>query len=485
MASSRKRAPKADPHEQALLDAVADAVAQALRPDAPRALPMEGRRVRDRGSGPLVIAVSGGRDSVALLDLACRLRAAKARHFRRLLAVHVNHGLQPAAADFERHCVALADTLDVELEVRRVTVHSRGRGLEAAARAERYAALAEAARRHRAVAVLTAHHLDDRVETFLIQWLRGAGPAGLAAFAPVRAFDGDLRLVRPLADVARGEIEAYVARRKLAYVDDPSNRSEALLRNALRARVLPALEAVRPGYARGAARAIDLVAEATETLSELGEHDLAWCVEGATAGALRLDRLVQLSAPRRALVVRHWLAAAGVEAPSRARLYQVLDQSLLARSDARLLVRLGAHEVRRHRGLLVLRTAPAEAPIETALHWRGEDELAVPAWGGVLQFIVGEHEGFDPQWLRAGPLFLRGRRGGERFKPQAGRPSRTLKRVFQDAGVPEYERSALPLVWRGEQLIYVAGIGPEVRLIEADGPRVRLHWRADRRLLAE
>jgi tRNA(Ile)-lysidine synthase len=485
MASSRKRAPRADPLEQTLLDAVADAVAQALRPAAPRALPMEDRRVRSRSAGPLIIAVSGGRDSVALLDLACRLRASKALHFRRLLAVHVNHGLQPAAADFERHCVALARVLDVELEARHVAVQPRGRGVEAAARAERYAALAETARRHRAHAVLTAHHLDDRIETFLIQWLRGAGPDGLAAFPPVRAFDGDLRLVRPLADVARAQIDAYVARRELAYVDDPSNRSEAMLRNALRARVLPALEAVRPGYARSAARAVDLVAEAAETLKELGEHDLEWCVEGAAAGALRLDRLVQLSAPRRALVVRHWLAAAGIEAPSRARLYQVLDQSLLARSDARLLIRLGEHEVRRHRGLMVLRPAVAEAPVETVVTWRGEEELAVPSWGGVLQFIVGEHEGFDPQWLRDAPLMLRARRGGERFKPHAGRPSRTLKRAFQDAGVPEYERGALPLVWRGEELVYVAGIGPDVRLIEADGARVRLHWRADRQLLAE
>lgn len=481
MASSRKPAPTADPVERDLLTAVREAL-QALPAAAP-ALPLQEASRSRRSAGPALIALSGGRDSVTLLDLACRLRAQRHPALRRLLAVHVNHGLQPAAQDFERHCAALCAAQQVELEVRRVSVQPRGRGLEAAARAARYEALAQVARERRSPLVLTAHHLDDRIETFLIQWLRGAGPDGLAAFAPVRGFDGEACLVRPLAGVSRAQIDAYAQLRGLSWIDDPSNDDLSLLRNALRQQVLPALESVRPGYARSAARAIDLVAEAAATLADVGDSDLAYCTEGAAAGTLRLDRLARLAAPRQALALRRWLAGHGLEAPSRARLQQALDQSLRARSDARLLVRLGRHELRRHRGLLVLRQAQAAQRLDATLQWRGEASVHVAAWNGTLHFDATEGEGFAPDWLAAEPLQLRSRRGGERIRPYLKRPTRTLKRAFQEAGIPEYERPELPLVWRGDQLLFVAGVGHDARLTDADGPRVRLRWERDPQLL--
>jgi tRNA(Ile)-lysidine synthase len=182
--------------------------------------------------------------------------------------------------------------------------------------------------------------------------------------------------------------------------------------------------------------------------------------------------------------VRAWLDAQGVEMPSRARLAQVLAQALGGRADTRMKVRLGAYEVRRHRGLLLLRESQLERHGEATIRWRGEAEIAVPAWGGVLRFEPTDGEGFDADWLRAEPLRLRGRGGGERFKPHPLRPSKTLKRLFQDAGIAEFERVALPLVWRDDRLIFVAGLGADARLIEAGGARVRLDWRPDRELLA-
>jgi tRNA(Ile)-lysidine synthase len=101
----------------------------------------------------------------------------------------------------------------------------------------------------------------------------------------------------------------------------------------------------------------------------------------------------------------------------------------------------------------------------------------------VLRFIPTDAAGFDRAWLRAHPLELRARAGGERFKPHPTRPSKTLKRLFQDAGIAEFERLALPLVWREDELIFVAGLGPDVRLIDSDGARVRLEWIADATLL--
>jgi tRNA(Ile)-lysidine synthase len=480
MASSRKPRSKSDPREP-LLDALREAVAAAIAPAAPRTPLIE--RPRRSRSAPLLIALSGGRDSVALLDAAQRLRAACALHFRQVRAVHVNHGLQPAAVQFEARCVALCERMAVPLDVRRTTVERRGRGTEAAAREARYAALAQAAHDCGARLVLTAHHLDDRVETFLIQWLRGAGPEGLAAFPPLRSFERDLLLLRPWSEVARAEIDSYVARRGLQYVEDPTNAAPALLRNALRAEAIPVLERLRPGFARTAVRSVDLVAETAAALIDVAEHDLAYCTDGAAAGTLRLDRLALLAPPRRALALRRWLAAQGLDAPPRARLQQVLQQALHARADAKLLVRLGDRELRRYRGVLMLREAAVADRDETLVQWNGEDEIAVPAWRGVLRFVATDGPGFAADWLSARSLALRARAGGERFKPHPTRPSRSLKREFQEAGIPEFARAALPLVWRGDELIFVAGLGADARLIEADGPRVRLEWTPDAGLL--
>jgi tRNA(Ile)-lysidine synthase len=318
-----------------------------------------------------------------------------------------------------------------------------------------------------------------------MQWMRGAGIDGLTGFVAARAFAGRAGLLRPWLAMPRADIEHYVAQRGLAYVDDPSNSEPRLLRGALRAKVLPALRSVRPGFLRGAARSIELLAEAAEAVHELAEADLASCTEDAPSAMLWLDRLAMLPPGRRAVTVRAWLAAQGVQVPSRARLAQVLAQALGSRADARMKVRIGAHEVRRHRGLLLLRTAQTERHGEATLRWRGEREIAVPAWGGALRFEPTQGEGFDAEWLRAEPLQLRGRGGGERFKPHALRPSKTLKRLFQEAGIAEFERAALPLVWRDERLIFVAGLGADVRLVEDGGERIRLQWHPDAELLPE
>jgi tRNA(Ile)-lysidine synthase len=495
MASSRKRRPTpGDPPagELRLLEALRQAVEAAAQPAATAepdaALAPQGGRVRLQPALPLLIAFSGGADSTALLHACCALRAAKVRCFKDLRAVHVHHGLQPLADAWAEHCVALGERLDVPVQVERVQLQRLGRGVEAAARLARYDALAQVALAQRKGLVLTAHHQDDRIETFLLQWMRGAGVDGLAAFPPVRAFaDGTVRLVRPLITVARADLAAYVARHALPFIEDPSNADTRLARNAIRHRVVPVLAEMRPGFERSAARSVELVADAAQVLREVATVDLANCGAGATGAsraALRLDRLQQLSPVRQALVLRQWLAQLGIEAPPRARLNEIVAQALGARSDARMLVRIGASEVRRHRGLLLLRTLDTAREREgQRLLWQGESAIEVPAWRGSLHFVEAEPgaEGFDATWLRAAPLELRGRGGGERFKPQAGRPSRTLKRLFQDAGVPEFERASLPLVWRDERLIFVAGLGADVRLTdvwqgEGEALRVQLRW---------
>ncbi len=477
MASSRARPRKADPDASPLLLAVREQLTRALGRLHDEAVqssePM--RRAPARRGETVVVALSGGRDSMALLDAMVRLSKQRGSGVRRLVAVHVHHGLSPNADAWLAHCERECAARGVELVARRVAVKRRGRGLEAAARDARYAALAESVREAGARILLTAHHREDRLETFLIQWLRGAGVDGLAAFPPNRAFDADLLLVRPFIEVARSDIEGYVRAQGIAYVEDESNDEQALLRNALRADILPRLDALRPGYRAAAARSIDLVAEAAEALRSVAEADLAAAGDGAPDGMIWIDRVVALPLARQTALLRTWLLRSNVEPPARARLLELLEQCRTARSDTRMLVRVGDREVRRYRGLLLLKEADAESHDVQSFRWQGEEEIRLPGWGGVLGFTTAaDQEGFDPE---------RPRGGGERFKPHPSRPSRTLKRLFQDAGIPEFARGRLPLVWRKGELIYVARLGADVRMTDRDGERVVIDWRPDAGLI--
>jgi tRNA(Ile)-lysidine synthase len=485
MASTRKRRPTADPLERSLLAAVSSAVDDALS-QAPA--PQPGRS-RSRPDAPLVVAYSGGRDSTALLSLVCALRDRRAPGFGRPHAVHVHHGLHRDADSWVSHCEAQCAALKAPLTVQRVFVERRGLGVEAAAREARYQALAQAARELGARAVLTAHHLDDRLETFLLQWIRGAGLDGLSGMAPARELDADgaspIVLLRPLLHVPRERIERYLQLKELAFIDDPGNSDLRFDRNAIRQQVMPELARLRSGFRAAAERSIELIAEGAEALHSLAREDLLACTRDAPASTVRIDRLAMLLPARRTLVLREWLAQAGLKAPPRARLQQALQQAIGAGADARLLIRIGDHELRRHRGLLCL-VAPRRGAVGPhAVQWQGEAELPVPSWGGALVFTRTSDEGFDARWLGAEPLELRPRTGGERFKPHPTRPSKRLKQIFQEARIPEYERSALPLVWRDGRLIYVAGVGPDVRMLVADGERIRIDWVGATRLLRD
>ena len=494
MASSRKRRPTADPLERSLIAAVKSAVDQALSDNSPARRSSGSRTRRD---APLVVAYSGGRDSTALLNLVCALRDGRVRGFARPHAVHVHHGLHSDADSWADHCERQCAALNVPLSVRRVRVERRRLGTEAAAREVRYRALAEAARELGAGAVLTAHHLDDRLETFLLQWIRGAGLEGLAAMAEPRELDGadsplshasgrgaggesghmaPILLLRPLLHIPRERIEQYVQQKALAFVEDPSNSDLRFDRNVVRQVVMPGLGRLRSGFRAAAERSIELIAEGADVLRSVAREDLQTCSRDAPASMLRLDRLAMLPQARQTLVLREWLAQAHLTPPPRARLLEALHQAIHAGADARMLIRIGEHELRRHHGLLCVIAPRRTTPALHALQWQGESQLAVPSWGGALQFTLTTGEGFDARWLGAEPLQLRPRTGGERFKPHPTRPSKRLKQIFQEARIPEYQRSALPLVWRDGRLIYVAGVGPDVRMLVAEGERVRIDW---------
>jgi tRNA(Ile)-lysidine synthase len=392
-----------------------------------------------------VVAFSGGLDSTALLHV---LASARPVHGRALLAVHVHHGLQEAADRFEAHCGQVASELSVELVVRRVAVPAGDpRGTEAAAREQRYAALAALARRgdH----VLTAHTRDDQAETLLLNLMRGSGATGLSGIAARRPL-GDALLLRPLLDVTRAEIAAYAAAHALRWCEDPTNVDTGFDRNFLRREILPALGRRWPGATASLARSAALLAEAAELAADLAEHDLAGL--GGDPARLDLPGLRRLSAPRRRNVLRHAVRRLGLPAPPAGPLEQVAGELVTAAPDAAPLVRWDGAEVRRYRDRVYLLAARVRAAQPGTLGI-GRDAALGPGLGS-LRLEPCAEGGLSPALAQAG-LEIRFRAGGEKLKPRR-RHTRTLKKLFQEAGVVPWMRACVPLLYAGERLVAVA-----------------------------
>ncbi|MEW6373589.1 MAG: tRNA lysidine(34) synthetase TilS [Pseudomonadota bacterium] len=436
----------------------------------------------------IALACSGGLDSMVLLELAsnwCR------EHGVKLFAFHVHHGLSPNADAWLAHVEAGAAALGVASDHRRVQVDRRGAGTEAAARKLRYRALGEMCRQHGATLLLTAHHLDDQAETVLLQLLRGSGPAGLSGMdaangAPELLGNPDLVMARPLLPLSRVELDAYARARRLAWVEDESNSDPRYARNALRHRVMPALAEAFPGFQQRFARSAAHAQSAQRLLDELAEQDLA---ASLVDDAVDVARLRAMSLDRAYNMLRHWFRLRGLAMPSTAWLVEMVAQLLEARHDAQLLVTHPACHIRRHRDRLYItpkladlagmRDPDDDGVIEKfgeSFTWRGEGQLAFPAYGGVLHFEQAE-TGFDAAWLRAQPLVIDFRKGGERLKLAPNRPTRSLKVHYQAADVPAWERTRLPIVSVNGELLYAAGLGMDCRhLGSAPAGLVALRW---------
>jgi tRNA(Ile)-lysidine synthase len=400
------------------------------------------------------VAFSGGADSTALLGALAALKEPRLK----VRAVHVDHQLHPHSRRWSAHCRRIASRLGVPLTVRRVAVgRPPGTSPEAAARDARYGALA--AGLAPGEVLLTAHHADDQLETVLLQLLRGAGIAGLAAMPALAQFATG-QLARPLLSVPRSALRAWAQRAGLPWVEDPSNDSQDFDRNYLRARVLPELTERWPAAAATVARGARHAAEAQRLLDELARADCARAEAGIALSAAVLRRL---PAARRKNALRWFIARSGARAPPTRRLEEIAGAMLAAAPDTHPFVEWDGVRLQRSAGLLSLQPAPrgtsaqpAHGGAVCAWDWPRQPRLRLPGAGS----LVLRPEARGPIDLEAlGPrLTVRLRRGGERLRTVSGGVRRSLKGLLQEARVPAEERARLPLVFHGETLVAVADL---------------------------
>ena len=413
----------------------------------------------------IAVALSGGLDSVVLLDTVCKAQAKN--KLTEVYAFHIHHGLQKQADAWLVFCEKLASQYKIPFDFRllHLTGDAEQGNIEARARAGRYEALTDLCLEYGIDDLLLAHHQNDQAETVLLQLLRGSGVAGLSGMPSDREIntpEGKITLWRPLLNQSRKELEAYAKEHKLKWIEDPSNQNSQFRRNAIRKSIIPALEKIQAEAIPNLARSASLLGDAQTLLDRLAKQDGKSCL---TKNGLKVAPLIALAKqdlPAANNVLRYWLKENALSMPSQERLYAWWRD---------------------------LETVKASAQLE----WE-HDEKIIRLWRGVLQIEevkTGEwifktvpsrskSPGLPTQWLKEAKEYnlitLVERSGSEKIQIKANTPRKTLKNLFQEGNIPPWERQA-PLLYINGELVAVAGVGVSYPHLVHSGPRLLPEWR--------
>ena len=410
------------------------------------------------GGETVLVAVSGGADSVALLHLLLTLAPELSL---RLHVLHVDHGLRPDSDRDAAFVRRIAERLGVPADVARVTVPAGG-SLEAAARAERYAALGAHARRLGAQRIAVGHTVDDQAETVLMRMLAGAGVRGLAGIPAVRG-----RVIRPLIETRRADLVAFLESAGLSWIEDPSNRDPRFLRNRIRHELLPVLStSYRPDVVATLDRIARLCRNTVEAIERVAVRELdRLAIVDDDAIVLAHDTLAGLPAQVAAEVLRQAAARLGSHAPLRAWAHRGLAR-VLASPPPRRAFRLGGVVVEVSSGRV--RLAAGDRPALPARELTVPGRAELPEIGRVLEarlvsatdYVVPRmalRVGFDADRVPS-TLIVRARRPGDRFSSFGGDGERRLKSFLIDEKIPRWERARLPLVEADGRILWVGGV---------------------------
>lgn len=411
------------------------------------------------------LAVSGGLDSVVLLDTVCQSIKQDSQSNYEVWLLHIHHGLQKQADQWLEFCEKLAKKYQTHFDFRLLHFSDRSSGnIEARARAGRYEALTELCAEHAIEDLLLAHHQNDQAETILLQLLRGSGVAGLSGMPQERihADDGySILLWRPLLGQSRADLEAYAKEHKLKWVEDPSNQSPVYRRNAIRKQIIPRLEKIQPGAVANLARSAELLAQSQRLLDRLAAIDGKEMIEDGQLQLAPLLALAKEDLPAANNVMRFWLKLNGLAMPSQERLNAWWCDLNNTKVDARLewvhdeqKIYLWRHRlkvVHEESGEWQLRLLPPQSK-----------QLGLPA-----SWVKSAQE--------SNQVHFRVRSGSEKMQIKPNSPRKTLKNLFQEADVPPWERNA-PLLYINDELVAVAGVGLSYPHLVASGKRILPEW---------
>jgi tRNA(Ile)-lysidine synthase len=427
----------------------------------------------------LAVAFSGGLDSTALLHATVKAHGAK-----NVYAFHVNHGIQKEADQWQAHCQAVAKKLGCHFDTRNVKLN-KASNIESQARNLRYEALTQMCQAHNIQDLLLAHHLDDQAETVLIQLMRGAGVAGLSAMPQVKSKEL-IHLWRPFLNLRRKDLELYAQQHQLTWIEDPSNQDESYRRNAIRKSILPALEKHQAGATENLARSAKHLGEAQELLNQLADIDLGLIETQEGLLKTNLIRLYKTNQARASNALRRWLHKNQLAYPSEERLTAWWTELQQARVDSNLQWEHDQKLIRLWRGKLTITKNTKNTKNQNKNKNQSKNENRTENTNTTLgEWIFknvpasskkpGIAKDIFEQAKKKGLINTMAREGGEKFKIDAKRPRTTLKNLYQEANIPPWQRD-VPLLYIGEELVAVAGIGISADWQTTQGPRISPEW---------
>jgi len=426
---------------------------------SPKAAPLAAKRI--------ALALSGGLDSVVLLDTVCKaVQASNAsKQSTEVWVFHIHHGLQKPADQWLEFCEKLAKKYYAQFDFRLLHFSDKGEGnIEARARTGRYEALVELCIEHGIKDLLLAHHQNDQAETILLQLLRGAGAAGLSGMPHDRILhtqNQEITLWRPLLNQSRQDLEVYAKKNKLKWVEDPSNQNTRYRRNAIRKNIIPKLEKIQPGAIANLARSADLLAQSQALLDRLAKHDGKNILRGKTLILAPLLMLTKADKPAANNLIRYWLRLNELAMPSQERLESWWQDLQKVKVDSNLEWQHDEASIRLWRGVLQVATSNLG-------HWIFKD---IPVRSKLL--------GLPAAWVKEaqeqGLIEERQRMGSEKIQVNPRSPRKSLKNLFQESDMPPWERQA-PLLYINDELVAVAGVGVSYPHFVSAGKRVLPLW---------
>ena len=423
----------------------------------------------------IVLAYSGGLDSHVLLHLLTRYQQLYPQHD--YLAVHVHHGLSDNADTWLTHCKLTAAALGINFFAEKVVLNVGSReSLEAQARTARYQAIAK--HLNDGSLLLLGQHLDDQLETFLLQLKRGAGVKGLSAMAAQMPFSlqASCQIVRPLLTHPQQMLVDYASQAQLSWVEDESNNDQSYDRNFLRHQIIPSLKQRWPSIAHAVHRSAELCAEQQALADEIAQMDLVTCEH--TLAGLKIVELAKLSKIRRNNVIRFWLAAQQLPMPSRHHLDKVWLEVVNAADDANPQLSWQAGQFRRYQGVLYNQQqyAALKDVVITLEHTKSQrialpDNIGILHLQGSIQDSIQGKSGVDSSNaiddndsgccvkapLAHDKVTIRFR-GEGKCHPIGRNGSRSIKKLYQEHQVAPWLRDRIPLVYYDDKLVCAVGL---------------------------
>lgn len=400
----------------------------------------------------LVIALSGGVDSVALLLAA--VEAKKQAPMLSVSAIHVNHGLSDNAQLWQEHCRLLCQRHQIEFVVKQVSIiKDSSQSVEHLARTARYKTMASSTAENSIV--LTAHHLTDQAETFLLRLMRRSGLTGLGAMREVSNFpdplgrDKNIRLARPFLTLTKVQLTDYVEAYNTTWVEDESNLSLSFDRNFLRQKILPSLAQRWPDYAEAISRTASLLQADSDLLNEYVKADLVAIQSKGFANypVLIIEKLAAFSDSKLRALLRLFCFEQTQSYPSQKVIGEIRDSLISAKADQQPAVQSGEFWFRRHRGALYITKADVDLTSSQVLTGEANQSLVLSnnAIFNVMKVTADHSFSFEVCYGK----------GKDKLKMANDAGSKNVKQAFKDMGCPPWWRNHVPLIYRDSELIAI------------------------------